>query len=214
MKSYLLWKFVEKSWILFCNVGRLWFSSGSNYSEERGVLYERKRENTHNSQGVVTVCAIIPISDISGQWERIKMKFIFDRHEFLRQKSLLVSQGATWSHICPSVSGQAGGRLLDALPGFGVSFEITTSAKNPCAAFPEGIGLASACSRPSWGGAEDASVGQSQVGAALTPGQGDPNSIFHCQGYPGPRFLLPRGVGTVDVPLPQALTAIPPGYTV
>lgn len=188
VKSYLLWKFVEKGWILFCNVGRLWFSSGSNYSEERGILYERKRENTHNSQGVLTVCAIILISDISGQWERIKMKFIFDRHEFLRQKSQLVSQGATWSHVCPSVSGQAGGRPLDALPGFGVSFKITSSAKNPCAAFPEGIGLASACSHPSWGGAEDASVGQSQVGAALTPGQGDPNSIFHCRGTQLPNF--------------------------
>lgn len=85
--SYLLWMFVEKGWILSWNFGRFWFSSGSNYSERRWILYERERENTHNSQGVLTGYAIKLISDISGQWERIKMKFMFDIYKFLRSWS-------------------------------------------------------------------------------------------------------------------------------
>lgn len=100
-------------------------------------VWERKRENRHNSQGVLPVCAIILISDISGQWERIEMKFLFDPHEFLRWRSQPVSQGAAWCHVCPCASGQAGGQLL-ALPSFGVRFKMTISAKTPCAAPPDG----------------------------------------------------------------------------
>lgn len=164
MKSYLFWKFVEEGWILFCSVGRLWFSSGSNYSEGRWVLYEGERENIHiiprESWQSVQLYWFLTSPD-SGRGEKWSSYLIY-MNSWGGKGSL--SPEVPHDPTSASVSGQAGGRLSDALPRFRISFKITTSAKNLRAASPDRIGLASACSPPSWGGAEDFSVGQSQVG--------------------------------------------------
>lgn len=96
----------------------------------------RERENTHNSQGVLTGYAIKLISDISGQWERIKMKFMFDIYKFLRSWSSKVgcdSASAPQLLVRQEVNFQK-----DAQSKFGALSKITASAKkNTCAVFPE-----------------------------------------------------------------------------